>query len=99
MLKDYQERQKTYRRWRKRRPKSSGDQLAAQLAQKDLRVAELERQVEALRISHLAMIRAVGELGGVAKLLKMYESYRETRSELDRLHVLPRGEVRPFGPR
>ncbi len=46
------------------------DQLAAQLAQKDSRIAELERQVEALRVSHLAMIRTVGEMGGISKLLE-----------------------------
>jgi hypothetical protein len=92
----YQERQKQFREWRHRAPKRSRDQLAAQLAQKDSRIAELERQVEVLRISHLAMIRTVGELGGISKLLKLYEGYREVREELDRLGVLPHGEVKPF---
>ena len=59
-------------------------------------LAELERQVEALRVSHLAMIRTVGEMGGISKLLKLYEGFREVRAELDRLSVLPHGEVRPF---
>jgi hypothetical protein len=92
----YQERQKQFREWRHRMPKRSRDQLAAQLAQKDSRIATLERQVEILRVSHLAMIRTIGELGGISKLLKLYEGYREVRNELDRMALLPRGEVKPF---
>ncbi len=91
-----QEQQKQFREWHRRAPKRSRDQLAAQLAQKDVKIAELERQVEILRASHLAMIRTVGELGGISKLLKLYEGYREFRIELDRLHVLPHGEVKQF---
>jgi hypothetical protein len=91
-----QEEQKQFREWQGRLPKRSRDQLAAQLAQKDVRIAELEHQVEILRASHLAMIRAVGELGGISKLLKLYEGYRDFRAELDRLGVLPRGELKSF---
>jgi hypothetical protein len=96
LLARYQEQQKQFREWQRRLPKRSRDQLAAQLTQKDVRIGELERQVEILRVSHLAMIRIVGELGGISKLLKLYEGHREFRGELDRLGVLPRGEVRPF---
>ena len=60
-------------------PKRSREQLADQLAQKDSRIVELERQVEVLRVSHVAMIRTVGELGGMGKLLKLYEGYREVK--------------------
>jgi len=95
-LKDYQEKQKTYREWRTRAPKRSRDQLAAQLAQKDSRIEELERQVEILQLSHLAMIQTVGEMGGISKLLSLYQGYREFRGELDRLGVLPHGEVKQF---
>jgi hypothetical protein len=42
------------------------------------------------------MIGTVGEMGGITKLLKLYEEYREVRSELDKLGVLPHGEVKPF---
>jgi hypothetical protein len=90
----YLERQKERREWLQRASKRSPNQLAAQLSQKDSRIAELERQVEILRASHLAMIKTVGELGGISKLLKLYEGYREVRSELDRLGLLPRCEVR-----
>ena len=97
LLARYLERQKERREWQQRAPRRSRDQLAAQLAQKDSRIAELERQVEALRVSHLAMIRTVGEMGGISKLLKLYEGYRELRSELDRLGVLPKAQVRSIG--
>lgn len=96
LLVRYQERQKQFREWQRRTPKRSRDQLAAQLAQKDSRIAELERQVDILRASHLAMIRTVGEMGGITKLLKLYEGYREVRNELDRMRVLPHGEVKQF---
>jgi hypothetical protein len=96
LLARYQERQKQFREWNRRAPKRSRDQLAAQLAQKDSQIAELERQIEILRVSHLAMIRTVGEMGGITKLLKLYEGYREVRNELDRLGVLPHGVVKQF---
>lgn len=96
LLSRFQMQQNQYRAWQERMPKRSREQLASQLAQKDSRIAELERQIEILRISHLAMIRTVGELGGMGKLLKLYEGYREARSELDKMAVLPRGEVKLF---
>ncbi len=92
----YQAKQAEIRRWQARVPKRSRDQLASQLANKDLRIAELERQVEILRVSHIAMMRTVGELGGLGKLLKLYESYRGGRAELGRLGLLPRSEVLPI---
>ena len=96
LLTQYQEKQKKFREWRARAPKRSRDQLVAQLAQEHARIAELERQVKILQISHLAMIHTVGELGGMSKLLKVYEGYREVKTELDRLYALPRGEVKLF---
>jgi hypothetical protein len=96
LLARYQEQQKQFREWQGRMPKRSRYQLAAQLAQKDVRIAELERQVEILRVSHLAMIRTVGEMGGISRLLKLYEGYRDVRAELDRLGVVPHGELKPF---
>jgi hypothetical protein len=77
-------------------PKRSREQLAAQLAQKDLEIARLVRQVEILRIHDIAMIRTVGEMGGITNLLKLDEGYRDVRDELDRLGVLPLGEMRRF---
>jgi hypothetical protein len=94
LLARYQERQNQFREWQDRMPKRSCDQLTAQLAQKDRRIAELDRRVEVLCVSHLIMVRVVGELGGTSKLLKLYEGYRNVRSELERMGVLPRCSVR-----
>jgi hypothetical protein len=60
-------------------PKHSREQPTNQLAQKDLRIAELEHQVEVLRVSHLAVIRTVGELGGMGKLLNGGTASREMK--------------------
>ena len=93
LLAKYQTQQKQFRAMRDQMPKRSRDQIAAQIAQKDARIAELERQVEVLTVSHLAMIRAVGELGGIGKWMKFYAYHREVRDELNRLGVLPKAEI------
>ncbi len=96
LLAQFQSQQAQYRTWQARMPKRSREQLAAQLAQKDLEIADLKHKVEILRVYSLAMIRTVGESGGISKLLKLYEGYRDIRNELDRMGVLPQGEVRRF---
>lgn len=94
LVEAYQKQQKQRREWVERAPKRSHDQLAAQLAKKDIRIAELEHQAEILRISHLAMIRVVGEMGGISKLLKLYEGYRGVRGELDRMGAIPKSDLK-----
>jgi hypothetical protein len=96
LLAQFQSQQAQYRTWQARTPKRSREQLAAQLAQKDLRITELEHQVEILQVHSLAMIRTMGELGGIGKLLKLYDGYRDIRNELGRLGALPPGEVKQF---
>ena len=96
LMAQYQERQKQFRAMRGRMPQRSRDQIAAQMAQKDARIAELERKVEILSVSHLAMIRTVGELGGISKWLKLYADHREVRDELNKLGMLPKPDVKQF---
>jgi len=93
MLAEYQQRQSEYRRWRGRVAKRSGMDTAASLADKDIRIAELEATVQLLTASHIAMLRVVGELGGFSKWAKFYEQYRDARDRLGDLGVLP-----PAGP-
>ena len=93
LLAKYQADQKRFRMMRGRLPKRSNDQIAAEISLKDARITELERQVEILRVSHIAMIRAVGELGGISKLLKLYDGYRGVKNELDRLGLLTHSEM------
>jgi hypothetical protein len=93
LLARYQAMQNERRAWLKRLPKYSRAQTASQLADKDLRIAELERQIEILRVSHLAMIRAVGELGGTSRWLRFFEDYRDVGEELKKLGLLPDAEI------
>ncbi|KRG48441.1 hypothetical protein [Stenotrophomonas beteli] len=85
LLAKYQERQAEYRRWRGRPGKLSGGAAASALTDRDVRIAELESQV--------AMIRAVGELGGFSKWAQFYESYRGSRDQLAQLGALPEATV------
>jgi hypothetical protein len=93
MLARYQERQAEFRRWRGRPSKLSGTAAAGALAERDLRIAELESQVALLTASHLAMIRAVGELGGFSKWAQFYESYSVSRARLAQLGALPEAGI------
>jgi hypothetical protein len=85
LLAEYQRRQDEYRRWRGRVGKQSGAQVAATIADKDIKIANLESQVALLTASHLAMLRAVGELGGFGKWAAFYDRFREERQQLDQL--------------
>ncbi len=67
--------------------------MAATLADKDLRIAELEATVQLLTASHLAMLRAVGELGGFSKWARFYEQYRDARDKLAELGALPEAAI------
>lgn len=96
LLAEYQQRQAEYRRWRGRVAKRSGADTAASLADKDIRIAELEAAVQLLTASHLAMLRAVGELGGFSKWAKFYEHHREARDKLIALGAMPTAAVSPF---
>lgn len=94
LLTRFQAEQKRLREWQDRLPKRSQAKLAAQLAHKDTQIADLERQVEILRLSHILMMQAVGELGGTSKLRVLYDRYRDVRSELQRLGLLSSGELK-----
>lgn len=89
----YQTKQKEIRGHLGRLGKRSKESTAAELANKDLRIAELEKQVELLQSSHLAMIRAVGELGGMSKWMRFFENYKEARDLLYQMNVLPDAEI------
>lgn len=93
LLAQYQAKQKEIRNHLGRQTKRSKEKVAAELTAKNLRIAELERQVDILRASHLAMIRAVGELGGMSKWMKFFENYGAVRSELNKLNAIPVADI------
>lgn len=96
MLARFQARQEEFRGWRTRLAKRSKESAAMGMAEKDSRIGELERQVELLTASHVAMLRAVGELGGYAKWAKFFDSYKDIRDELTKMGAMPTAKVIPL---
>ncbi|MBI4996677.1 MAG: hypothetical protein HZC22_07215 [Rhodocyclales bacterium] len=99
LLAQYQAKQREVRSHIGRMAKRSKEKVAADLASKDIRIAELERQVDILRASHLAMIRAVGELGGMRIWLRFFEDHRSIRDELHKLQAMPDAVVTNMPPK
>lgn len=89
LLKVFQERQKEFRKWQSRAGKTSKENVAQALAIRELKIAELQRQVELLTASHIAMIRVVGELGGYAKWAKFFETYQSIQDALLSMKAIP----------
>lgn len=96
LLSKYQAQQANYRRWSGRVARMSGSEQSTVLAAKDARIAELEAAVQLLTASHVAMLRAVGELGGFSKWARFYENYSAVRDQLGSLRALPKSDVHPF---
>jgi hypothetical protein len=88
LLSEYQLRQAEFRRWNSRLRKMSGVATSEVLASRDARIAELEAQIALLTASHVAMIRAVGELGGFSKWATFFERFKDTREQLMQLGAL-----------
>lgn len=99
LLSLYQERQAEYRRWRGRPGRLNGAAAAGALADRDLYIAKLESQVCLLTASHVALLRAVGELGGFSKWAQFYSSYQSSREQLVQLGALPEASVTSLPPR
>ena len=89
LLSEYQERQREYRRWQGRIGKQSAADTVAALAQKNQRIAELEANVRLLTASHVAMLRAVGAMGGFRKWAQFFDQYQEVRNKLEKLSAMP----------
>jgi len=82
LLASFQEKQRDFRSHIDRMQKRSKEKAASQLTEKDQKIAELEKQVNLLRASHIAMIRAVGELGGMRSWMKLFEDFKAARDDL-----------------
>jgi len=83
----FQARQAELRRWKSRTTKQSSGKSAAMLEAKDRQVSDLEATVQLLVASHVAMLRAIGELGGFTKWAQFYESYATVRDQLETLET------------
>jgi membrane-associated HD superfamily phosphohydrolase len=98
LLTEYKHRQQKMRAWRDRLSRRSGADIATSLADKDIKIATLEKHVEMLTASHLAMLRAVGEIGGFKAWSRFYEDFRKTRDELAELGAIPSAAVTALTP-
>lgn len=89
LILQYQNKQNEQRAWQKRLGKTSKENAAKELAEKDMRIAALTQQVEILTASHVAMIRAIGELGGFSKWAKFFQDYQPIRDRLNTIGAMP----------
>lgn len=94
LLANYQARQAEFRGWRKRLAKRSKDSTALSMAEKDVLITEFKHQIELLTASHVAMIRAIGELGGYTKWAQFFGSYKGVLEMLTSMGAMPEAEVR-----
>lgn len=85
----FQERQRELRLWKGRLSKTSKEGVASKLATQEARIEELEKLVGTLTTGHLALIAAVGQVGGMGKLAKFYENFREIRNCLYDAGAIP----------
>lgn len=93
MLAEYQQKQKGLREWSARTQKTSAASVQRMLVDRDARIAELEHQVEALVASHVAMLRAVGEMGGFGQWARFFEKTSPVRAMLMDIGALPSSQV------
>lgn len=93
MLTEYQQRQKELRQWLTRTQKTSAASVERILTDRDARIAELERQVDVLVASHVAMLRAVGEMGGFSQWARFFEKTSCVRTMLTEMGAMPTGEI------
>jgi hypothetical protein len=89
LLEKYQEKQRDLRTTVRRVAHSGTTEAAIKLKASTDRVEELEANEAARVASHVAMIRAMAELGGTAKLQRFYSNYSEIRDALARDGSLP----------
>jgi hypothetical protein len=93
LLEDYQKRQGELRHWKNRLGKTSKDQIATKLEAQQARILELEITVNTITTGHVALIAAVAQVGGIGKLTKFYENFREVRNRLQDAGAIPKESV------
>lgn len=94
--------QEKRREWVRRSRKESTAQLVKALAARDETIAILNRRVQLLTASHVALIRAVGEIGGTKAWLRFFAGYETSLAELREIGAIPdalSGEAPPGQPK
>lgn len=101
ILSDVLNEQVTRREWVRRSKKESTAHLVKALASRDEAIATLNRRVQVLTASHVALIRAVGEIGGTKAWLRFFAGYEQSLAELREIGAVPEAlpAEDPAGPR
>jgi len=89
LVEEYQKRQSEMRAWQGRLGKRSKEQVAEELAAQQAKISELDETVRTLVTGHVALIAAVAQVGGMSKLSKFYENFREVRNQLAQTGAIP----------
>jgi hypothetical protein len=85
----YQAQQSELRLWKGRLSKTSKEGAASKLASQQSRIDELEKLLDTLTTGHISLIAAVAQVGGMGKLLKFYENFRDIRNRLYDAGAIP----------
>ncbi|MFJ3318975.1 hypothetical protein ACIPLR_26875 [Herbaspirillum huttiense] len=89
LLSEYQQRQLEYRRAAARMGTVHPSIANEVIASNEIKIQELEKAVQVLVASHVAMLRALGATGGFRKWAEFYENYRDIRHQLAMLGAIP----------
>jgi len=95
IIAEFQAEQDRIRKLIQKSDKTSAVNLAAALAREQARVADLESRVALLSASHLALIQAVGEMGGLRAWARFFDSYENAVAGLRELGALPAADLPP----
>lgn len=98
LLQKYQKQQSELRLWKSRLSKTSKDDVAVKLSLQETRISELESTIKTLTTGHLALIAAVAQAGGMGKLVKFYENFRDVRNTLQAVGALPDSHAQSIKP-
>jgi len=84
------------RAWQKKISNEFHGILFLRMAKKDSEIVKLKYQISVLTASHVAMMRAIGELGGFPKWLNILEKFKAVRDELSVLGAMPKADSEAF---
>jgi hypothetical protein len=82
LLHEFQEKQTLVRKLTHSAKKIAKSALIADIAEKDRKITQLEEQVQILTASHIAMLRAVGQVGGMEAWSNFFKNSFEEKAFL-----------------
>ncbi|HVI90619.1 MAG TPA: hypothetical protein VM659_20130 [Dongiaceae bacterium] len=92
-LEEYQVRQAAIQKHQRGLEKEVRGKAAELLARKDAEIAQLKHQISLLTASHVALVRAAGEVGGTKAWKRLFDGYSKSIDELKELGALPAAEI------